>query len=578
MPSADDFHASTMANSDDSVIELEPTLVSSDETRPSLFGSYRSVWDQELSTGMLEELMQLLHRRLRSAALFLTATSLAFILFAELLSDSIYGAATNHHLIRLLCSAAVFCLLLIPRKWTLLQLRSLEYFLFGSYVVMVMYSQYTINTRLAEENRIAEMLVFEKNGVMRMMMLMFIYATFIPNKAKVTAGFVLTTALCPIITLVAVLIHERSVVTDLDQLSSVYNLGSNVLFLLMGAGLSIFASHVLNGLRTELHEAKKMGQYQLIEKLGEGGMGQVYLAEHELLKRPCALKLISPEFQANAVALARFEREVQSAAMLSHPNTIEIFDYGRTQDGTFYYVMEYLPGLSIADLVKEAGPLSPGRSVYLLRQVCGSLAEAHRLGLVHRDLKPANILVAILGGQCDVAKVLDFGLVKYVESTEGKQLTAEFTVSGTPAFMAPEQATGMHDVDGRADLYALGSILYFMLTGQPPFEKATHMATMVAHAAEPVIPPSKLRNDVPADLEAVLLRCLAKKAEDRYADARELSAALGACACASDWGQPEAEAWWTAHAERQQWQKDNEERLKSLETVGMTFTATTTST
>jgi len=169
--------------------------------------------------------------------------------------------------------------------------------------------------------------------------------------------------------------------------------------------MAIFTAHVLHGLRRELQAVRSLGQYRLLEKLGEGGMGAVYLAEHQLLKRPCALKLISPDLKNNSIALARFEREVRSAAMLSHPNTIEIYDYGRAADGTFYFVMEYLPGLSLADLVREAGPLSPGRVVYLMRQVCGSLAEAHRMGLVHRDLKPANILVAILGGECDVSKV-----------------------------------------------------------------------------------------------------------------------------------------------------------------------------
>ena len=199
--------------------------------------------------------------------------------------------------------------------------------------------------------------------------------------------------------------------------------------------------YVLNDLRRDLHQAKKLGQYQLGEKLGEGGMGEVYMAEHQLLKRPCALKLIKPDVNTNPIALARFEREVQSAAMLSHPNTIEIFDYGHTDDGTFYYVMEYLPGLSLSDLVRQFGPMEPGRVVYLMRQVCGALGEAHRFGLVHRDLKPANILVAILGGKCDVAKVLDFGLVKLTAAPDAPQLTADYTVSGTPQYMSPEQAT-----------------------------------------------------------------------------------------------------------------------------------------
>ncbi len=181
---------------------------------------------------------------------------------------------------------------------------------------------------------------------------------------------------------------------------------------MIGAALAIYGTYVVNGLRSELHEAKKFGQYQIRDKIGVGGMGEVYLAEHKLLKRPCALKLIRPEAGADPVALARFEREVQAAARLSHPNTIEIYDYGHTDDGTFYYVMEYLPGISLQDLVKQYGPLPIGRVIYLFRQVCAGLVEAHSLGLVHRDLKPANVFVAVRGGEADVAKVLDFGLVK----------------------------------------------------------------------------------------------------------------------------------------------------------------------
>ncbi len=171
--------------------------------------------------------------------------------------------------------------------------------------------------------------------------------------------------------------------------------------------------------------------------------------------------------------------------MLSHPNTIEIFDYGHTDDGTFYYVMEYLPGLTVADLVRQSGPMPPGRVIYVMRQVCGALAEAHRYGLVHRDLKPANILVAILGGKCDFAKVLDFGLVRLTATPGAAQLTADYTVSGTPQYMSPEQATATAGVDGRADIYSLGAILYFMLTGRPPFEGANPTELMIAHAARP---------------------------------------------------------------------------------------------
>jgi eukaryotic-like serine/threonine-protein kinase len=211
-------------------------------------------------------------------------------------------------------------------------------------------------------------------------------------------------------------------------------------------------------------------------------------------------------------------------------------------------VMEFLPGLSLSQLVRQAGSLTPGRTVYLMRQVCGSLAEAHGKGLVHRDIKPGNIFVAILGGQCDVAKVLDFGLVKQEKPTDGKQLTIDYTVSGTPSYMSPEQAKGERDIDGRADLYALGAVMYFMLCGKPPFQRDSPMSEMIAHVSEPVRPLKEMSADVPADLEAVVMRCLAKSPADRYADAAALSAALAACGCAADWDQSQAEQWWVEQA------------------------------
>ena len=320
------------------------------------------------------------------------------------------------------------------------------------------------------------------------------------------------------------------------QLGAAEEAGSNILFLVIGTALAIYGSFLVNGLRTELHEARKFGQYQLVRKLGEGGMGEVYLAEHQLLKRPCALKLIKPEAGADPIALARFEREVQSAARLSHPNTIEIYDYGHTDDGTFYYVMEYLQGLSLADLVRRAGPLPPGRVIYLFRQVCAGLAEAHALGLVHRDLKPANVFVAVRGGESDVAKVLDFGLVKLTQDPGAAELTGEMTVSGTPMYMAPEQAVGDRSLDARADIYALGAMMYFALTGRPPFTGETAFAVMMAHARDPVVPPSQVRPGVPADLEQVVLRCLAKKPGDRFPTVKALGEALAACRSAADWG------------------------------------------
>ncbi len=258
------------------------------------------------------------------------------------------------------------------------------------------------------------------------------------------------------------------------------------------------------------------------------------------------MKLIKLEAGSDPIALARFEREVQSAARLSHPNTIEIYDYGHTDDGTFYYVMEYLQGLSLSDLVRRSGPLPPGRVIYLFRQVCAGLSEAHALGLVHRDLKPANVFVAVRGGESDVAKVLDFGLVKLTNEPSSAALTGEMTVSGTPMYMAPEQAVGDRSLDARADIYALGAMMYFVLTGQPPFTGDSPFAVMMAHARDPVVPPSEVREGVPEDLEQVILRCLAKRPGERFPTVKALGDALAECRSAADWGANRAEAWWAA--------------------------------
>ena len=263
--------------------------------------------------------------------------------------------------------------------------------------------------------------------------------------------------------------------------------------MLVGAVLATYTSYVLNSLRQEVHEAKRYGQYQLVSKLGSGGMGDVFLAEHVLLKRPCALKLIRPAAAAEPTALARFEREVKTTASLTHPHTIEIFDYGHTDDGTFYYVMEYLPGLGLDQLLAEFGPLPPGRVIYLLRQACSALAEAHAAGLIHRDLKPGNLYVSERGGLCDFVKVLDFGLVKHVQEPNAARLTADHIISGTPQYMAPEQALGSRELDARCDLYALGAIAYHMLCGQPPFQEDNPMAVMIAHAREAIPPLSSHR-------------------------------------------------------------------------------------
>jgi serine/threonine-protein kinase len=316
------------------------------------------------------------------------------------------------------------------------------------------------------------------------------------------------------------------------------------LILIILAVGTTYGAHTLSRLRRQVTEARQLGQYRLKRRIGAGGMGEVYLAEHQLLKRPSAVKLIRSACADNPRAQERFEREVRLTATLSHPNTVEVYDYGRAEDGTYYYVMEYLRGLGLAELVEHHGPLPPARVVYLLRQVCGALREAHGTGLIHHDLKPSNIFAAWRGGVDDVAKLLDFGLVRPAATTGAAHLSGEGQILGTPLFMSPEQAMGARKLDERSDIYSLGAVAYYLLTGRPPFDGESGIGVMIAHARDPVVPPSRGRPDVPEDLERVVLRCLAKDPAERFPDSKSLEGALGACDCAGDWDQDRAARWW----------------------------------
>jgi eukaryotic-like serine/threonine-protein kinase len=325
------------------------------------------------------------------------------------------------------------------------------------------------------------------------------------------------------------------------------SIGVTIFILLWWAASSAIAvsiSHVIFGLRSEVTRAKRLGQYALEEKIGEGGMGRVYRASHAMLRRPTAIKLL---IDAGEADVARFEREVQITACLTHPNTVAIFDYGRTPDGTFYYAMEYLDGWSLDDLVASHGPLPAGRVIHILAQVCGALAEAHAAGLIHRDIKPANILVCERGGVADVAKVLDFGLVKAIDAPASASTTTTNQLLGTPLYMSPEAIKNPDGMDARSDLYGLGAVAYYLLTGSPPFEGDSIVEVCGHHLHTRPEPPSRRARGVPSDLEAVVLSCLAKAAADRPRDAVALAAALRACRDDGAWSPADALAWWSEH-------------------------------
>jgi serine/threonine-protein kinase len=320
------------------------------------------------------------------------------------------------------------------------------------------------------------------------------------------------------------------------------------------AVLAVVPSHVLARMSRQVRRAREMGSYRLGDLIGEGGMGEVWQAHHRLLARPAAIKLIRPErtfdetSTVSRLTVQRFRREAQAAASLRSPHTIQLYDFGVTADGRFYLVMELLDGIDLESLVRRFGPQPPSRVIHLLRQACHSLAEAHGRGLVHRDIKPANIHLCRLGLEYDFVKVLDFGLVKHdlASSRDETLLSAPGMAPGTPAYMAPEMATG-DSLDGRLDLYSLGCVAYFLLTGEMVFDVDNALAMISRHLQTEPIPPSiRSGRPIPRALEDIVLACLAKNPGDRPSGAAELSQRLAAIELTA-WTQEDARAWWDAN-------------------------------
>jgi len=303
-----------------------------------------------------------------------------------------------------------------------------------------------------------------------------------------------------------------------------------------------------------LEKGREICCYRIEEPLGSGGMGEVWVARHRMLNRPAAVKMIRPEAlgpdrASRQRAVRRFVREARATSALRSHHTIDLYDFGITEEGAFYYIMELLDGLGLAELVKRFGPLPAGRGIFLLRQVCHSLGEAHDAGMVHRDIKPGNIFACHHGPDFDFVKILDFGLVKTRDDldTGEAELTAENIVAGTPAFMAPEIATG-GSVDGRADIYALGCVAYWLLTGQRVFDEQTPLAVVLGHVqSEPEPPSRRTETEVPAAVEQVIMSCLAKDPEARPQSAGELDSVLAACPSSEKWDRQRAKEWWSLH-------------------------------
>jgi serine/threonine-protein kinase len=340
-------------------------------------------------------------------------------------------------------------------------------------------------------------------------------------------------------------------VAEVEAFAPLFRLERAFLLLGLGIGVAVFGLVVallrIRRMEIETQEAKRVGNYELLEEIGQGGMARVYRARHRLLKRPTAVKIIDLAV-ANDEALARFDREVRLASQLMHPNTIEIYDYGRTPEGQPFYAMEFLDGLTLQQIVETHGPLDAARAAHVLRGIAGSLSEAHERGLIHRDIKPANVMLCRRGGEHDVVKVLDFGLVKDTRTEATRDLTRALRVLGTPAYMAPERIERPEEAGHRSDLYALGAVGFFLLAGRPPFQTDSDLALayQVVHTPAPRVS-SVAPMPVPPSLDALIARCLEKSPERRPPSAIAVIEALDALLVQMPWTNVAARRWWDVH-------------------------------
>ncbi len=376
-------------------------------------------------------------------------------------------------------------------------------------------------------------------------------AVFVPCNPKMSFGFGLGLwAFYPVTALVGAWFVPQ-LATDFQdpELWGLFGFGNLNIGLHLAVGL--VAVHYFAGLRRQAFDAEMAGNYRLEDRIGEGGMGEVYRARHALLQRPTVIKMLRPELLDSPTALSRFEREVHSASELTHPNTISIYDYGKTDSGRFYYAMEFLEGMDLQDLVEQFGAVAAARVVFILDQALASLGEAHRRGLLHRDIKPSNVFLAERGGDYDFVKVLDFGLVKQIqgagmESEAG--LTADGSITGTPLYMAPEMFYGDRPIDHRSDLYSVGAVGYFLLAGHPVFDSKNPVEALIDHARTQPRSLRALGVELSEKLDAVILAALEKEPDQRYPRAEDFRSALRSTPEWGGWNYEEALSWWKKNA------------------------------
>ena len=459
----------------------------------------------------------------------------------------------------LLVMGSMALLLFSKKPLSLTLLRALELLLFGLAVAYISLQDLIFIDQSVVQGNSGMVLSGLLRTVSHYVLLVIVYGMFIPNTWQRAAWVVTPLAASPVAAMLFLWGRYPEIAERMVPTLSGEFVEAGVL-LILSVAIAIAGTQIVGYYRSCEVKATEMGFYRLRERIGMGGMGEVWLADHEKLVRPAVIKLIRPErLQGGGEealrTVRRFEKEAQATAELRSPHTVELYDFGVTYDQTFYYVMEYLNGIDLATLVKKHGPVPAQRTIDLLQQACESLGEAHNHHLIHRDVKPANIFVCHMGLSYDFVKILDFGLVKTqinsASSPPGdrsSELTMEGMTTGTPAFMAPELAVGQDNVDFRSDIYALGCVGYWLLTGELVFQRENPVAMIVDHVnAIPVPPSQRTENDVSEELDRIILKCLEKDPAQRCQTAMELADALSACARPQDWSREHAESWWKLH-------------------------------
>lgn len=475
---------------------------------------------------------------------FLLVSNLGFAAMQSVVLPSEADTSSLSLLVRATADAIVLGILWLVPTLSRRGLAACEIFLFTAEMFVLLDSQYVTGIHLIDQGDLVDAVAFQKNGVLRTFVLMFCNAVFLPHSAKLAGRIAVTMAAAVVLCHSFVLEHARTAHLVMDDVASHRVVMFNAAALVAGGILATLAGWTLRGRRDRIAAGGQVGPYRLRLRLDAGGMGEVYLAEHQTLARPCAVKVVRAGRRQDGLDRDLFARELRAASLLRHPSAVTVYDCGVATDGSPYYAMEFLPGLTVAGLVERFGPLSAARAVFLARQVCGVLEEAHRYGLVHRDLSPSNVFVAVLGGACDVTKLLDFGVVAAAAAVDDP--AGGDQVAGTPAYLSPEQAIRSASIDARADVYGLGALLTSMVTGHPPYE-GTVDEVVQAHLNEPLTAVERRLEGVPQDLQAVILRCLAKAPDDRFPTAAAVSAALAQCNAANEWNAEDARAWWQTH-------------------------------